>query len=109
MPDNQELKLLDCPFCGGKAAICQWRDTENPNATWVECTNCGVCQESKHDEDADFVKGIAAMLWNTRVPDTELIEAAENLLKLSACSGQENGIWNALAFAVEKAKSKGER
>ena len=68
---NDKITLKDCPFCGSdKISLCQWADTENPNTTWIECTNCGISQDSFHHEDAEDVKGIAIMMWNTRVVES---------------------------------------
>jgi len=103
MPDNQELK--PCPMCGHPANLETWIDIsmgsmDDQQLYYVDCSNCPIKTYDQSNAKE------AVHYWNTRVPDTELIAAAENLLKLSACSGQENGIWNALTFAIEKAKSK---
>ena len=81
MPDNQELK--PCPFCGNDNieirsngigdyyAICSGDGEEGDP--------CG-CGASTSDRRCESQKG-AIDRWNTRVPDTELIEAAEELVK----------------------------
>lgn len=63
------VELLDCPFCSCEAHIGQWRDTLNPNATWVECMSpsCRAMTDTVHHEDADEAKRMAAALWNRRI------------------------------------------
>lgn len=65
MNTTREPKLLPCPCCGSEAAIRQWRDTENPNATWVEC-QCGLMTDSVHNEDSREAANLAAAIWNRR-------------------------------------------
>jgi uncharacterized Zn finger protein len=60
-------EVLPCPCCGSEARICQWRDTLDPNATWVECPECGIMTDSFHHADAEEAKAMAAAVWNRRV------------------------------------------
>lgn len=88
--DKPDAELLPCPFCGSdKVELSQWRDTENPNATWVECTNCGVMQDTFHHDDPNHVKGIASMMWNTRVPDITQLTAEIDRLKQEVEAAKE--------------------
>ena len=59
-------ELKPCPFCGGQAKVCQWRDTVDPNCTWIEC-ECGAMMEHVHDESHVDAKEKAIKVWNTRV------------------------------------------
>ncbi len=61
-----EADLLPCPCCGGLALLCQWLDTLNPNAAWVECTICELMTDSVHHEDPIEAKRLAAAIWNRR-------------------------------------------
>lgn len=60
--------LLPCPCCGGEARLAQWRDTASPNASWVECAECGLATADVHDEDPQKAKALAVALWNRRPP-----------------------------------------
>lgn len=68
--------LKPCPMCGDEASFCQWRDTMEPNATWVECPSCGIMTDTFYDPSPDEAKRKAATVWNTRAPDATLF--AEN-------------------------------
>jgi hypothetical protein len=58
--------LKPCAHCGYEARLCQWRDTLEPNATWVECPDCGIMTDSFHHEDPEMAKEMAAAIWNRR-------------------------------------------
>jgi len=60
-------EVLPCPCCGSEARICQWRDTLDPMATWVECTECGIATDTFHHEDREEATAMAAAVWNRRV------------------------------------------
>jgi hypothetical protein len=66
MPDNQPLK--NCPFCGkpGTKTFC----------CGAAIPNCPRCSDLFGCAPCDIWVDTAEE-WNTRVPDTELIEAAE--------------------------------
>lgn len=63
-----EVVLIPCPCCEAEAKYCQWRDTLEPNATWVECTNeeCGLTTDDVHHKDPEEAKRIVARRWNKR-------------------------------------------
>ena len=52
-----------CPSCGGEAHICQWKDTKNPNATWIEC-DCGMMTDSYHHKDPQEATKMAIAVWD---------------------------------------------
>jgi hypothetical protein len=63
--------LLPCAHCGGKAILVQWRDTLEPNATWVACQNpdCKMMTEAYHSEYyLAFTQAAdrARAVWNKR-------------------------------------------
>ena len=60
--------LLPCPMCGDEARVCQWKDTVEPNATWIECPNCSVMTDTFYDPSPDEAIRNAASVWNRRVP-----------------------------------------
>ena len=68
MPDNHHL--LNCPFCGR-----QPREIVKLTIYHSIVCVCGIVITRDTQEEARTT-------WNTRVPDTELIEAAENVLEL---------------------------
>lgn len=61
-----DANLLPCPFCGGKAHFCQWIDTLDPNATWIECEQCHVATDTVHHDMPERAKQIVAATWNRR-------------------------------------------
>lgn len=69
---KSETLLLPCPFCGSEAKLTQWKDTLDPNASWVKCTNsdCMVMTESYHDVDSENAKNKAIAAWNRRRNNT---------------------------------------
>lgn len=72
-----ELKLKNCPFCGGEAerSFCMWTDEY-----CVHCNDCGAritvyCRKRKHKddlkpclyiEDYDDARHVVTELWNRR-------------------------------------------
>lgn len=52
-----DIKLLPCPFCGGKAEL-----KHNILWDWVQCENCSAMTQEKH------CKENAIEAWNTRKP-----------------------------------------
>lgn len=74
---TEQLKLADCPFCGGKAAMSILEDEPGEIlGAWVAC-RCGV-EIHKRRTEAE-----AAKAWNTRAipaPDARVREAAEYVL-----------------------------
>lgn len=71
LPPTRDLSQTDgaglyACRCGANAALCQWRDTLKPNATWVECTNpdCGMTTDSYQHDDAEQAKAEVVRRWN---------------------------------------------
>jgi Lar family restriction alleviation protein len=69
MPDNQELK--PCPFCGYEASMTNVESAGSGRFMWIVGCNSEDCDVSFHGHARQID---AAKAWNTRVPDTELIE-----------------------------------
>lgn len=53
-------ELKPCPFCGGKAVLC-----ENTDYAYVYCKECGSQTDESHG-----TAGAAVAAWNTRVERT---------------------------------------
>lgn len=60
-----ELKLLNCPFCGGEAR------NESCGNYWVKCAKCGSRGSVKNTEKE------AINQWNTRTPMANILEKLE--------------------------------
>lgn len=58
-------ELLPCPFCGKRPILVQWRDTDKPNATWVEC-RCGIISNNHYDDCHIKAAAKAIKKWNRR-------------------------------------------
>lgn len=70
-PDQQAL--LACPFCGAMAERKEW-GRGSTGRIGIRCSDrlCGAANRLAFAEDE------ALALWNTRTPDTELLEATVN-------------------------------
>ena len=55
---SEELKL--CPFCGGKALVCE-TEVDGERVFMVACDNCGISTAASSNE-ADVIDA-----WNKRV------------------------------------------
>lgn len=63
-PDNDDLALLPCPFCGGEAERqdIEARDGEdNAGSSYIECTGCGACTQLHFDRKENLLDS-----WNKR-------------------------------------------
>lgn len=58
----KQIKLKNCPFCGGNAHVCE-QAMEDENQFYIECERCGV--ECCHATTRDT----AALRWNCRHSD----------------------------------------
>lgn len=71
MPDN-EIKLKNCPFCGGEARLWVWSDG---GGVCVRCSKC-YCQTATRSDDAllkhlDPAVERVIEAWNRREKDAE--------------------------------------
>lgn len=62
---NEEVPLLPCPFCGGKAHF----DYDDNGWNWIECGEC-QCATNARVHAMDGCKPLLAEQWNKRVPLT---------------------------------------
>lgn len=64
---SEELKLLDCPFCGGEATTSEKEGVQEKMPYgwgWVGCKNCHCFINWSH---GDRGKNLAIKAWNSRV------------------------------------------
>ena len=61
-------RLLPCPCCGKRPRVVQWRDTLNPNATWIECKSkhCGLMTPTTYNKSPLQAALQAEKIWNRR-------------------------------------------
>lgn len=65
-----ELKLLNCPFCGGEARYMEIKDFFI--SRFVTCTKCGIETPRNCLNRKDAIKR-----WNTRKPMDNIVEKLE--------------------------------
>jgi Lar family restriction alleviation protein len=92
-------ELKPCPFCGGEAGYEEFY-YDRPFMA-VFCTKCGS-QTSMDDRPDNFTKEEAAILWNNRPPEFELMmlrnqvwrikEDCEAIRSLPCTSGNDEGM-----------------
>jgi Lar family restriction alleviation protein len=71
-----EVKLLPCPFCGGKAKVIRRKKSSNDDGFLFEVSvKCEVCDSESRRCLEDENKAI--MIWNTRKPMERIIEKLE--------------------------------
>lgn len=69
---DMQKRLKPCAHCGSKKPrLVQWRDTLNPNATWVECSvqSCKMMTSSYYHTNPVKAAEQAMKVWNRRAPD----------------------------------------
>ena len=81
-----ETKLLNCPFCGGKARFCRLSEKQKDGYTdcvFVRCKDCYASTKKIeynariHKNDSEYDE--AKQLWNTRKPMERIVERLEEL------------------------------
>lgn len=69
-----ELKLLNCPFCNGKAEFVKMGIAKDISLGFVRCTECGIrLRQGNCTED------FARDEWNRRKPMSNIVEKLEEL------------------------------
>ena len=62
----KEIKLKECPCCGGKAEFGQTNFTQTKGSVLIYCTSCDL-RTNIFDESLDYcAKEEAAKVWNRR-------------------------------------------
>ena len=70
----KETKLLNCPFCGGEAEICDGCIEEFLKTEHMKYVQCNYCKASTK---LYFTEKEAIKSWNTRKPMERIIERLE--------------------------------
>lgn len=69
-----ELKLLNCPFCNGKAEFVKMGIAKDIPLGFVRCTECGIRLRQENCTE-DFARDE----WNRRKPMANIVEKLEEL------------------------------
>lgn len=67
-----ELKLLNCPFCNGKAEFVKMGIAKDIPLGFVRCTECGI-----RLRQVNFTENFARDEWNRRTPMANILEKLE--------------------------------
>ena len=62
----KEIKLKECPCCGGEAEVKDIKYKSMPAITWVECKKCGLQTKTFKQSIYYCATEEAAKVWNTR-------------------------------------------
>lgn len=62
----KEIKLKECPCCGGEAEVKDIKYKSMPAITWVECKKCGLQTKTFKQSIYYCAKEEAAKVWNRR-------------------------------------------
>ena len=62
----KEIKLKECPCCGGEAEVKDIKYKSMPAITWVECKKCGLQTKTFKQSIYYCAKEEAAEAWNER-------------------------------------------
>ena len=75
-----EIKLLNCPFCGGEAEL---NKNYKVKMYSVQCKDCKCMTTFQFDfgEGEEISKNKAVEIWNTRKPMERILERLEDLEK----------------------------
>ena len=74
--ENKEVKLLGCPFCGGKAELVRLKRFALSDECYVRCVECNCHTDADYDTE-DNVNGAESnviKLWNIRKPTEAVVE-----------------------------------
>ena len=66
----KEIKLKECPCCGGEAEIKDIKYKTMPAIAWVECKKCGLQTKTFKQSIYYCAKEAAAEAWNERHKET---------------------------------------
>lgn len=66
----KEIKLKECPCCGGEAEVKDIKYKTMPAITWVECKKCGLQTKTFKQSIYYCAKEAAAEAWNERHKET---------------------------------------
>ena len=106
-----EIKLLPCPFCGGKAKVIRRKKSCNDDGFLFEVSvKCEVCDSESRRCLEDEYKAI--MIWNNRKPMERIIERLEETKTKRFVSGITNDLYefgccHGMDAAIEIVKEEG--
>ena len=107
--ENNKIKLLPCPFCGGEARLQQRKRTSH--AYYVICKNCG-CRTPFYQyqfDSAEKLREEATAAWNTRKPVDAVLDRLEDerlryFLTIANTGDEKNdSIYEAVGNVIDKA------
>ena len=83
----KEIKLKECPYCGGKAEFGQTNFTQTKGSVLIYCTSCDL-RTNIFDESLDYcAKEEVAKVWNLRAQQINLKHQID--LKCPICGGKD--------------------
>lgn len=83
----KEIKLKECPCCGGKAEFGQTNFTQTKGSVLIYCTSCDL-RTNIFDESLDYcAKEEVAKVWNLRAQQINLKHQID--LKCPICGGKD--------------------
>lgn len=83
----KEIKLKECPCCGGEAEVKDIKYKSMPAITWVECKKCGLQTKTFKQSIYYCAKEEAAKVWNLRAQQINLKHQID--LKCPICGGKD--------------------
>jgi Lar family restriction alleviation protein len=102
---KNESKLLNCPFCGGEAEICDGYIEEFLKTEYMKYVQCNYCKASTK---LYFTEKEAIKAWNTRVPMERIMERLESESRFyNSASDSDQYIRNGIKKAIEILKEEG--
>lgn len=83
----KEIKLRECPCCGGEAEFGQTNFTQTKGSVLIYCTSCDL-RTNIFDESLDYcAKEEAAKVWNLRTQQINLKHQLDP--KCPICGGKD--------------------
>ena len=96
-----ELKLLNCPFCNGKAEFVKMGIAKDIQLGFVRCTECGIrLRQGNCTED------FARDEWNRRTPMANIVEKLEENSQYCVPLGGQSFIGISLETAINIVKQE---
>lgn len=98
-----ELKLLNCPFCGGEAKIATYDWGNSVKEYWIYCNPCD-CASGRYHSKEEVINA-----WNTRTPMANIVEKLEeeyNNIPFQYETNYEDGFSDGLLSAINIVKQE---
>lgn len=102
-----DIKLKECPFCGGEAKIIKQGHREYAPTYYVRCTTIFCRIATPHyKKEAEVIR-----IWNTRKPMDRIVEQLEeyqdNNSQNKSTDDYELGVFNTIEKTIELVKAGG--